>query len=193
MIRKARNHFFCLRVAERQRARPFQTRVQMTTTAMISGLRPTNWESVLIDSISSNCTIIADMRLMAIDFGSKRVGVASTDEGGTFALPRLVLPNDEHLLDNILELKEIEGVEKIVIGESRNLDGSPNLILSEIEKFKKTLEERGVEVVLHPEVFTTMEARQIQGNSELTDASAAALILKNYIETMYNKENDNVL
>lgn len=127
------------------------------------------------------------MKLMGIDFGSLRVGIASTDESGQFALPRATLPNDSELLDKVLEMKEKEGIEKIVIGESRNLDGSANPILSEINDFKKSLESRGAEVVFHPEIFTTMEARRIQGNTEMTDASAAALILKSYIESVYNR------
>ena len=127
------------------------------------------------------------MKLMAIDYGHKRVGVASTDDSGQFALPRSVLPNDASLLEKIVEFKNGEQAEKIVMGESRNLDGTPNPILTQILDFKRKLEERGVEVVLHPEVFTTMEARQLQGQTEMTDASAAALILKSFIETMYNK------
>lgn len=123
------------------------------------------------------------MKLMAIDVGSKRVGIASTDESGRFALPRMVWPNDSALLDKILEFKLKEGIEKVVIGESKNLDGTPNVIMGEIEKLKTELEERGVEVVLHPEVMTTMEARRLQGQTNMTDASAAALILKSYIDS----------
>ena len=123
------------------------------------------------------------MRLMALDYGHMRVGVASTDESGQFALPRMTLPNDEHLIDKILEIKEKEGVERIVIGESRNFEGEPNAILAESQKFKEDLEKRGVEVIFHPEILTTVEARRLQGNNELTDASAAALILKSYIDS----------
>ncbi|MDP2642096.1 MAG: Holliday junction resolvase RuvX [bacterium] len=124
------------------------------------------------------------MKLMAIDYGTKRVGIASTDESGEFALPRAVWPNDETLLDKVLELKEDEAVEKIIIGESKNFKGKANPIQQEIEKFKNRLEERGAEVVLHPEVLTTLEARQIQGQTDMTDASAAALILKSYIDSI---------
>ncbi|MEK7187005.1 MAG: Holliday junction resolvase RuvX [Patescibacteria group bacterium] len=126
------------------------------------------------------------MRLIALDYGHKKVGVASTDESGTFALPRAVWPNDKHLLEKVLELKEKEGAKKIIIGESKNFDNSPNPIAEKIDKFKKELELQGVKVELHPEIFTTVEARRIQGNNEMTDASAAALILKNYIETQDN-------
>ncbi|MEK9171969.1 MAG: Holliday junction resolvase RuvX [Patescibacteria group bacterium] len=127
------------------------------------------------------------MRLMAVDYGKKRVGIASTDETGSFALPRAVWLNDETLVDKIWKLKVEEGIGKIIIGESRNLDGSANPIQEAIEGFKSGLEKRGVEVVFHPEVFTTVEARRLQGQTEMTDASAAALILKSFIDTVYNK------
>jgi putative Holliday junction resolvase len=120
---------------------------------------------------------------MAIDYGEKRVGIASTDESGTFALPRMVVPNDDKLMDEVLALKLKECVDKIVIGESKNLDGTPNPIMQKISEFAGKLEERGLDVVLHPEVYSTMEARQIQGNSDMTDASAAAIILKSYIDS----------
>lgn len=124
---------------------------------------------------------------MALDYGEKRVGVASTDESGRFALPRMTLPNDKFLLARVLEFKNRDEAEKIIIGESKNLDGTPNPILEKAIEFKKLLEKEGVEVVFHPEVLTTVEARRIQGNTEHTDASAAALILKSYIDTVYNK------
>ena len=83
--------------------------------------------------------------------------------------------------------KEKERIEKIIIGESKNLKGENNPIQKEIQKLKVELEKSGIEVAYHPEIFTTMEARQIQGQTEMTDASAAALILKSFIDTMYNK------
>jgi len=124
---------------------------------------------------------------MAIDFGSKRVGIASTDETGQFALPRATFPNDDTLLEKVLEFKESDKAEKVIIGESKNLDGRPNPIQEEIAKFKSLLEERGVEVKYHPEIYTSVEARHIQGGSDMTDASAAALILKSFLESVYNK------
>jgi putative holliday junction resolvase len=129
------------------------------------------------------------MKLMAIDYGEKRVGIASTDESGEFALPRMTLPNDENLLESIMKFKKEEGIEKIVMGESKNLKGESNSIMGAVNNLKKDLENLGVEVIFHPEIFTTVEARQIQGQTPLTDASAAALILKNYLDTMYNKRD----
>lgn len=126
---------------------------------------------------------MALMKLMAIDYGEKRVGLASTDESGSFALPRAVLPNDASLIENILKFQEEEQAEKIVLGESKDLKGNPNPIFANILKLKSELEKRGAEVVLHPEMLTTVEARRIQGQTSMTDASAAALILKSYLDS----------
>ena len=132
-------------------------------------------------------TIMPFMKLMSIDFGSKRVGIASTDDSGEFALPRMVLPNDENLLKMILNFIDENKIEKIIIGESKNLKGEANPILEDIIKFADTLGEAGKEVVLHPEVYTSMEAQQIQGKGVLNDASAAAIILKSYIDSQAMK------
>ncbi|PIQ66544.1 MAG: hypothetical protein COV96_00845 [Candidatus Zambryskibacteria bacterium CG11_big_fil_rev_8_21_14_0_20_42_18] len=127
-------------------------------------------------------------KLMAIDYGTKRVGIALSDDSQGFALPYAVWANDRELLNKVLELKEKEDVGTIVMGESKNLDGRPNKIQTEIAKFKAKLEEKGIGVIFQPEIFTTVEARRDQGQTKMTDASAAALILKSFIDTVYNKE-----
>ena len=126
-------------------------------------------------------------RIMAIDYGEKRVGIASTDETGQFALPRRVLANDARLLESVLEFRNHNKIDLVILGESKNFEGRPNPIQEKIAKFKNDLEELGMETVFHPEVMTTLEARRLQGNGEMTDASAAALILKSFLDTMYNK------
>lgn len=123
------------------------------------------------------------MKLMAIDYGKKRVGIASTDDSGYFALPRTVWPNNKVLLEKVMKFKNDEGIEKIIIGESKNLEGNDNPIQQEIKKLKVELEGLGVEVLFHPEVLTTVEARRLQGQTKMTDASAAALILKSFLDT----------
>lgn len=122
-------------------------------------------------------------RLMAIDYGEKRVGIASTDDSGHFALPRMVIENDGTLLSKILRFKEENNIEKIIIGESKNFKGEANPIQEKIEKFRNELEELGVKTFFHPEIMTTTEARRLQGQTDMTDASAAALILKSYIDS----------
>ncbi|KND48503.1 MAG: Resolvase, holliday junction-type, YqgF-like protein [Parcubacteria bacterium C7867-005] len=123
------------------------------------------------------------MKILAVDYGAKRVGVASTDESGQFALPRVVLPNDPNLLNDISQMVRESKIERVVVGESKNLDGKHNPIFEEIKLFINDLKSRGFDVVLHPEVYTSMEADRLQGKTTMRDASAAALILKSYIDS----------
>lgn len=123
------------------------------------------------------------MRMMGIDYGSKKVGVAISDEGGTFAFPRSVLAQDERLLQALLNLIHDEKVKCVVMGESKNYAGEANPIGISAAQFAKELgAASGVEVVFESEVLSSKEAERIQGKHELTDASAAAIILQSYIE-----------
>lgn len=118
---------------------------------------------------------------MGIDYGEKRVGIASTDESGQYALPREVLPNNKDLVDRVAKFAEENEIGRIVIGESKNYSGDANPIMQKALEFKAELEGRGWETVLHPELLSTVEARQLQGNTDMTDASAAAIVLQSYI------------
>ncbi len=123
------------------------------------------------------------MRHLGIDFGTKKVGVALSDEGGSMAFPHSVIPNDGNLLKSIVNLIAKEGVEQVVIGHSLDKEGKPNKVQEAIEAFMLDLTlECGVPVELERETYTTQEAIRIQGKHGLTDASAAALILDSYLQ-----------
>jgi len=64
------------------------------------------------------------MRTLAIDYGSKRIGVALSDEGGTLATPHQVLEinSPRQAIDEILQLILLEDVERIVVGLPLNMD-----------------------------------------------------------------------
>lgn len=127
------------------------------------------------------------MKVMGIDFGTKHVGVALSDEGVSFAFPYSVEKNDMGLFGRIRKIIKEEDVHMIVMGESRDYAGNANPIMREIEAFKLRLEKEGsMEVVLEPEFLTSAEAERIQGKHEDLDASAAALILKSYIDKNRN-------
>jgi putative holliday junction resolvase len=126
--------------------------------------------------------MLGNMRILGIDYGSKRVGLALTNEEGTMAFPHTVLPNDEQLLKTIESLIEKEGVTHIVVGHSLNKAGEPNAVHARIEEFIQDLTLHiGLPVDLEPEQFTTQAALRIQGRNAMTDASAAALILDGFI------------
>lgn len=123
------------------------------------------------------------MRLLGIDYGEKRVGIASTDEEGDFALPRVVLESHPALADEVERLADDWQTDRIIIGESKDFKGKDNAIQAEALKFAEELRRRGRDVVFHPEVLTSMEAERLQGHNDMHDASAAAIILKSYIDS----------
>lgn len=122
------------------------------------------------------------MRKLGIDFGSKKVGLALSNESGTMAFPHSVIPNDGSLLKTMVALIETNQVEEVVMGHSKNYDGSDNVIQTAIESFMTDLTlQCGIPVHLENEAYSTQEAIRIQGRNDQTDAAAAAIILNSYI------------
>ena len=122
------------------------------------------------------------MRLLGIDFGSKRIGLALSDEARQFAMPLSVVQNTADYFAEIEKIATDNEVKEIVMGESRNYKGEPNEILMESMEFKDKLESKGFTVYLELEFMTSMQAERFQGKTDLTDASAAALILQSYLD-----------
>lgn len=141
------------------------------------------------------------MRYLGIDYGKKRVGIALSDEGGQFALPKVVLPNDHQLVKKIKEICDENKVSTIVVGESKNYKGEENAIMKDIRSFVEDLKGlTRLPVLLEPEFLTSAEAERInqqrrssprekgsgprakRGENEMLDASAAALILKSFLD-----------
>ncbi|HEX7724455.1 MAG TPA: Holliday junction resolvase RuvX [Candidatus Paceibacterota bacterium] len=122
------------------------------------------------------------MRYLGIDYGSKRVGVAISDESARFAFPERVISNDKNLIDAIETLAREHNITHIIIGESRKYDMTANPIQEDIIDFKEHLEGRGFAVILELEFMTSQQAEREQGKHAKIDASAAALILQSYLD-----------
>ena len=132
-------------------------------------------------------------RIIGIDFGSKRIGVAMSSEDRKFAMPLLVVKNSKEVLGEIVKICKENGVKEVVMGESRDFKGKPNKINEEILGFKIRLEAKGLVVILEPEFLTSVAAERFQGKNEQSDASAAALILQSYLDrsSVNLKHSDN--
>ena len=122
------------------------------------------------------------MRILGIDYGSKRIGVAVSDEARQFALPLVVVKNTELAIKEVEEIARQHEVTEIVIGESRNYKQEPNAIFEEADTFRQQLEAAGFKVYLELEFMTSVQAERLQGKNDLSDASAAALILQSYLD-----------
>lgn len=125
------------------------------------------------------------MRYLGIDFGTKRVGLALSDESGAMGFPHKVLLNDTRLMGEVRALIEREHVGAIVMGESLNSSGKENAVQAPAREFAVRLgEESGLPVFFEFEAYTTQEARRDYDGTRThgtVDASAAALILTSYL------------
>ncbi len=127
------------------------------------------------------------MKYLGIDYGEKRVGIAISDAEGKLAFPHKVLVNGEKLIEEILKISKEQGIEKIIVGDSKDFKGENNKIMEKILPFVQNLKSKtNLEVLMHPEFLTSQEARRLQGKNDMLDASAAALILKSYLDTHDN-------
>jgi len=119
---------------------------------------------------------------MGIDFGSKKVGIALSDESGVMAFPHSVIPNDAKLLKTIVALIEKERVAELVIGYSVDKAGKANPIHTAVEAFMMDITlVLPIPIHLEPEQYSTQQAVRIQGKTAQTDAAAAAIILDSFI------------
>ena len=119
---------------------------------------------------------------MGIDYGTKRVGVAFSDEGGAMAFPYGVLKNDGELAHTLAALARKERVGAIVFGRSHDLAGNDNPVMGQATVCADALHEMlAIPVYFESEVYSTQEALREQGRTPLTDASAAAIILNSYL------------
>lgn len=135
----------------------------------------------------SPCYSLYIMRKLGIDFGTKKVGLALTDESGMMAFPHLVIPNDAQLLNAIEVLIAEKEVVEIVIGHSLNLDGTPNPVHADIESFIADLTLRNpIPIHLEPEQLTSQQAATTTGKNGQIDAAAAAIILDTYLTKQKN-------
>jgi putative Holliday junction resolvase len=137
------------------------------------------------------------MRVLALDLGSVRIGVAVSDPTGTLASPYdTVVRSGDQERDHrrIAELVEEVGAERVVVGLPLSLDGSvgpaAQLVLDEVAPLEERLAPRPVEVF--DERFTTVTAHQLladggtrsRGRRKVVDQAAAAVLLQAWLERL---------
>jgi putative holliday junction resolvase len=145
-------------------------------------------------------------RFLGIDYGTKRIGVAISDEEGILAFPKEIILNDLNSFKKLGEIIKTENISEIVIGESVDFSGKLNVLSARIEVFISELKNK-FKLPIHKqkEFLTSVEARragdskkslsQSQVHSKVKqiksgriDASAAALILQRYLDKINNNK-----
>ena len=136
------------------------------------------------------------MRVMAIDYGDVRTGIAVSDQLGVLAGETFVITQRDPaaLADTIAAEARARDASPLVLGLPLNMDGTEGPRAEKARQLKALLEDRGMTVVLWDERRTTVDAHRIlreNGKREkkhraVVDAVAAALILEGYLGSSYN-------
>jgi putative Holliday junction resolvase len=147
------------------------------------------------------------MRTLAIDFGSKRIGLALSDEGGRFATPLDVLTvnSPAHATEIILVLVRQEAVQRLLVGVPLNMDDSVGPAASTTITWARQLAQKAnTPLVLVDERLSSFDAEQQliarkrggekitrKGRKEKLDALAAASFLQAYLDGKLRPLEDN--
>lgn len=133
------------------------------------------------------------MKVLGVDYGKKRIGIAVSDEMGMIAFPRqiIVAPSRALAIGEIVRLIDKEKIEEVVIGIPRTGD-----VRKDIKEFTKALEKNTkCRVTVIDESLTSFEAfkeshnmkqergRNIKTDKKPKDDIAAALILQRYLDS----------
>jgi putative Holliday junction resolvase len=134
-------------------------------------------------------------KIVALDYGSKRVGVAISDPENKIAFGLKTI-STESVLKYIIDLVAAEKTSLVVIGFPVNLDGSLNEISNEINVFINKLNQKIPEIIIekYDERFTSVIAKktilnsgigkQKRQNKSLVDKVSATIILQSYLDSL---------
>jgi putative holliday junction resolvase len=135
-------------------------------------------------------------RILGVDFGRARIGIAVSDELGLLAHPVTTIPASRNAANQIDEIAREKKVERVVIGLPRHMNGSVGEAAGEVlafaEKLRKLLP---CEVVTWDERLTTIAAnralrdggRKTRDSRNVVDQVAAQMILQGYLDGMQSE------
>ena len=136
-------------------------------------------------------------RILAVDWGTRRIGLAVSDLTETLArpLPTLIISSPKDAVRGILNAARGEEAETILVGLPLNMDGGEGSSVKRARALGSALEHEGFSVVYHDERLTTETAKKylLSRNVRRPDKSrldqvAALLLLENYLETRSHEE-----
>jgi len=121
------------------------------------------------------------MRILGVDYGEKRVGLAVSDESQTLARELEIVSLQEFWQD-INQIIRDNQISEIILGWPLNLSGGETKKTKEVEKFKTKLETVGnIPVVIFDERLSSVMAKKLPGGNSKVDSLAAQILLQNYL------------
>ena len=141
------------------------------------------------------------MKIMAVDLGLARTGLAISDPSETLASPLGTIPErkEDRLLQRVAACAAEQGAQAVVVGYPRNMDGSRGESARRAEAFAQSLEEvSGLPVTLWDERLTTVSATGYLNQTDtrgkkrkaVIDTVAATIILQDYLESRRRKAGE---
>ena len=135
------------------------------------------------------------MRILGLDVGDKRIGVAMSDPGEILASPLTTIPRDDDnkAIDAILELVNKNGVQRIVVGVPYSMSGEIGIQASKVMAFVANLSQRiKIDIDTWDERLSTVAAQRLMAEANSRgkvarlrrDAAAAAFILQGYLDSL---------
>ena len=133
------------------------------------------------------------MRILAVDHGEKHIGLAISDPSATIASPLKMIQHTSRLMDaaQVATLASENDAALIVVGQSLDEEGRPNLAGRRAAKFAEALKgQTQIPVILWDESFSTQDARSVRIEMGVSrkqraghmDELAAVMILKSYLD-----------
>lgn len=141
------------------------------------------------------------LRIVAVDYGKKRVGLAIADPLRIFAQPEGTYTPDGAVA-RLQELAADPGIETVVMGWPLTLEGGEGDATAFVEEFVRRLRKRlnGIRIVMWDERFTSEQAKRLliesgigrnaRRNKGRVDAAAAAIILQEYLNDLRDRRPD---
>ena len=134
------------------------------------------------------------MRVLAIDHGTKRMGIALSDPSGMIALPLEFIPAEpfNKFLERLKVLIHNKEVEMILIGMPRNMDGSYGPAAAKVQEFVAVLKEAiAIPIKTWDERLTSTQANRLlveadvrrKDRKEKVDKAAAAILLQSFLDS----------
>ncbi len=122
------------------------------------------------------------MKILGIDYGEKRIGLAISDESQTFARELAILsPRD--FWDEISQIIADDQITKIVVGWPLNMSGEETNKTREVAEFREKLEKlTEIKIEITDERLSSQMAEHISGQKKNLDSLAAQILLQNYLD-----------
>lgn len=139
---------------------------------------------------------VADMRILGLDVGQRRIGLAVSDPLGTIAQPLMTMERTGASIDAIVDLVKEKEIGEIVVGLPVNMNGTMGERVQDVEEFAGLIAQRiDIPLVFIDERLTTVEAEKLMISADVgrkkrrgtIDSVAAAIILEKRLRDRDNR------